>query len=1164
MSLPIRLILFPFLQGYDGTDLSLRLLVAPQTDPTAPPAPGLTPYVATDFDFELRFIADLSQLPTFAAAATVLDQSSPAPPDAAAICAALNAQFSIDASIGPVDGRIGAPRIVKYAPPAYRRATGYGGENSFLLTDDSYHCAIKGPIPPGTSVKVEPPVLSWGKVLAQVLRMPPLAEAIGLVRTFTVAPPAGIVAEGGWLYVALKPGSPWSGLAGTPGAMRSYAARIPPLPDPRSLFTPVLFPVAATPAPGLAWDDLFRESIEYDDGFAKAVYARQPPQADPIADEEGDRPAEDRGIQLGWDDEQIVTWFNRQVDSSAGAPDAPMGVMGYRVDVREAGAADWESLVRAKTAAVVLGGHSLDSAELDWRVEVAPNRLMGDLAGRSWVPSYMTAWTGRALVGIDALTAQLRGLTPTAGPVEGLRPATLLRYGRSYEFQVRFTDLTGGGPAVDDDRRNGGPQPVATSDFRRYVRPTGVRTDPRLPLDPDDTVPPTSLEVSRPLLGFPACLMAGGSEADLLADIAPAKLADRAPGIPDPDVDQIEIVVEVATPEPGAATRYRPLYTVTRSFPAAGSLRLDFAWTDIADARGLPVSPAGALALPTSRSVRLQLTPVATAKADYYAGEDVRRGETRMVVVRAPSRDERDLLVQGGGSLIEAFFLQPAEPVSPALVAAQKAAGLGALIADDPLGHLAAALDLDRTGTTLRARPGRRLMFGASALLRHVVGPDRASLTFATANEMTRLWLVAVLLELRRDWSWDGLDHVRIQRDGREVGRVTGSTSAGHEAEGDAERDSSTLIFLDAIDPKPAAGAHPRPLDLEYLITPVFRTAPVREDAPLEASIALPVTTPPAQAPKLVSAGLALSPYRRDPAYAATEERQKAVWLEFDRPPDDPRDRYYARVLTSAPDPVLTDEVGSVADIQDLPLPIDPEPMRRIVPGQGDDRAGQASMQLLLPTSSPVHFLLPLPPGLTPDSPELFGFFTYEFRLGHFGVWTTAQGFPGRALRVAGIQHAPPPLACAVTRTKTRLTVSAAFAEPIHDGRSLRPTPPVTDLWALLYARVHQADDADRRNILLGTRRLDPPRRQKRSRGKLNRVLGVDAAKAAADGKADWSGAEITASLALLTLGPDAPLSCLVVETLPGEVPYPDPVAGQLGYERFLRTSPLTAVPAIC
>jgi len=52
--------------------------------------------------------------------------------------------------------------------------------------------------------------------------------------------------------------------------------------------------------------------------------------------------------------------------------------------------------------------------------------------------------------------------------------------------------------------------------------------------------------------------------------------------------------------------------------------------------------------------------------------------------------------------------------------------------------------------------------------------------------------------------------------------------------------------------------------------------------------------------------------------------------------------------------------------------------------------------------------------------------------------------------------------------------------------------------------------------------------------------------------------------LGLLGLSPDAPLSCVVVETLPGEQPVTDPVSAGLGFERFLRTSPLTAIPVQC
>jgi hypothetical protein len=47
-------------------------------------------------------------------------------------------------------------------------------------------------------------------------------------------------------------------------------------------------------------------------------------------------------------------------------------------------------------------------------------------------------------------------------------------------------------------------------------------------------------------------------------------------------------------------------------------------------------------------------------------------------------------------------------------------------------------------------------------------------------------------------------------------------------------------------------------------------------------------------------------------------------------------------------------------------------------------------------------------------------------------------------------------------------------------------------------------------------------------------------------------------------LDPHTPLSCIAVETLPGAEPNVDPLGIGLGYERFLRTSPLTPLPAQC
>jgi len=1080
------------------------------------------------------------------------------PPDARFLCEALAAQLPIDTSIPTVDARSSSIRIMKYAPPPYRDATGYrGGSNPFLLTDESYHCAIKAPIPSGTVLKTDPPKLPWGKVLAQALRNPLLAEPLAMVRPLSVNPPADFFKDGGWIYVTLAAGTPGAGLFGVPGAVKIYAARVPPLRAARSLFTPVLFPVAAVPPPGVSYDTLFRETVEYDDGFAKAVYARQPLQADPLAEEHGERPVQDHGVQLGWDDEQVVTWLNRQVDPAAATQDAPMGVFGYRVDARHPGDADWHSLVLASSK-LQIGGRTLGPLEEEFRVEVAPNKLFGDSGPNYWLPSYYTAWTGPSLAAQDAVAATLRGISSAGDLLRGVAPDVDLRYGEEYEFRVRLTDLTGGGPEPDDRPRNPAPQPSAPLRFLRWVRPSMARLDPKPPVVAVPDTPPTSLFVRRPLLSYPAAVFAGGTAADVLADMPAANAEQRAPGIADPDVALLEIEVQVESPGASARDGFLSLYTTTRPFPATlgDPLELQFDWQDIADARLIPAAAAGPIALPTSRNVRLVLTALCADRPNYFGAHDVRLGPSFTVALRENADDERGLLRPTIAEPIEGIYLQPAVPASPETFLAQKVAGEGVTGPQNPIGRLAEALDVEVAGLALRARRGRRVLFGCSALLRNVIGPDGASLTFATSEEITRVWLIAVRLDLMRDWSWDGLDHLSIERDGHEVGRVEPRGRGGHEALGNASRDRSEIIFIDAIDPKPAPGTFPRPLHPVYRVMPVFRRVPLQQDGVDDMPITLPITTPPVQVPKLVSAGIAMSPYRHDALYASTEERQKALWLEFDAPPDDPQDRLFARVLAYAADPVLSGEDVPPAEQLEPPLPVDPEPIRRIVPDQGDDQAGATAMQPLIPTDSPLHFIMPLPPGLTSDSPELYGFFTYELRFGHWNIWTTAQGRFGRPLRVTGVQHAAPQLRCAVTRTRGQLEVTASFADPVRDGRSVRPPFPATGLWALLYAQIHQADAAERRNILLGTRPLNPERNYEKT-GRHN-AKEISAATAA------WTTAQIEAALAELTLGPDTPLSCLAVETLPGNRPWPDPLGAQLGYERFLRTSTLVQVPGLC
>jgi hypothetical protein len=303
--------------------------------------------------------------------------------------------------------------------------------------------------------------------------------------------------------------------------------------------------------------------------------------------------------------------------------------------------------------------------------------------------------------------------------------------------------------------------------------------------------------------------------------------------------------------------------------------------------------------------------------------------------------------------------------------------------------------------------------------------------------------------------------------------------------------------------------------------------------------------------------------------------------------------------------------------------------MREIVPGDSDDRAGVDAMTWLEPANdSNRHFLLPLPPGVDATDPELFGFYTYELRIGHYGKphdtrwWSTAQGRYGRPLRVSGIQHPAPPLQCRAGRVRTGVKalasasasrgdggtvaairsatltasyvstdvlVTATYATPVLNGRALvRPfETPRTTLCFLLYAQVVQADATMNRNVLL-LRRLatfDP----KHPEGKQARLVQRDRI-----GHTTFTADQIAVALASMGLPPGLPLSALAVELLPGGVgnDLPDrrrlasgePAAGQaaatsqatatqgdpLGSDllarpqRILRVSPLVAVAPAC
>jgi hypothetical protein len=210
----------------------------------------------------------------------------------------------------------------------------------------------------------------------------------------------------------------------------------------------------------------------------------------------------------------------------------------------------------------------------------------------------------------------------------------------------------------------------------------------------------------------------------------------------------------------------------------------------------------------------------------------------------------------------------------------------------DALARFAAALGLPLTNFTIRAPQGSRIVFGCYSSLSKTIGPDGASLTFSNKVAVTLRWLMAVSAVIQRDWAWNGFatPALTVQRDGVTVGTINIPFSLSEDVvSGDtadvlqAARAQTKVMFFDLIDPQPDPSALPQELNPVYTVTPAFQGSPT-SDPPLTYSIRLPVTTPPTQPPKLVSAGIAMSPYSRAQDYSSTDVRQKCLWLEFDQP----------------------------------------------------------------------------------------------------------------------------------------------------------------------------------------------------------------------------------------------------------------------------------------
>ena len=1322
----LRILTFP--QRINGDQLDLRILLLPtqrllylQDLFPSQLKPGTTVslprFIEAKLGLSITTISGLAAYPFSNAAvlaaegavADTVDAGLTFPPALPALYEGLASQFALDPA-APLSGA-GAPRadsdgVRKYLPLSYRGAFNFTQPRTpFAATDDSYHCAIQRSPTPDPGFKNSSDLITWGRVIAFCLRQPQLAERVGLMfRKRLTLPSADYFANGGWVYASLASPLAEFDIVNADLELRRYAARIPAISQPRQLFAPLLFPVVPGPAhPNGDFDTLLTEAADYDDGFAKIVHAVQPLSANLLSEvPDGLHVQKDVGVRLGWDDEQLLIWQNRQLLSDPATPgqriDAPLGVFAYRVDVRRKGAAAWESLVRLQSkAALVLAGETIAPrhAAIETGVQVFPTKINADLATPFWLPAYFTQWYGASLVLPDGRAAQLDASGALAEPgsygdtnikprpdqkgglYEPLLPtATELKYGFEYGFRVRLADLAGGGPDVTDDELNDAPATSATLVFKRHVAPKQLTVEPVTPqLNPDSGTAVfyrgTAFTVTRPRLGYPALLFTQMDTADAFQKLLDDKdflhtgkvgketiKAPRAVGYFDPDVDRFLVVVELRTllMDNLASLNQReaciPLYTTLRSFDADPespfTLDLDYRDANVIDFGNpvdfgdLGVSQAeidagGALVLPRSRDIRITLLPVCSDKAALpayfgfaktaFAGQLLRTGEPVQFFVREDADDESNFFRRGlQAHQLQGLCLQPEAPqvVNAQTFIAETVEGK-ALVNSTLMQRLAAQLDVDFKGLSLIGRPGQRIQFGCSRRIRHTLAPDASSLTFATTGDLVDHWLMVLSFDIQRDWTWDGLSDAGIEIERHHqftdepataqtevVGHVPLKKTASRQALGTPavapDRSSTRIVFIDAIEPKKdvtrtTTHAHPFPNTIEarYALTPLFIPAVAAAAADRERAlrdVQLPVTTIPAQVPKVVGAGYALSPYRHNVDYSESAVRERWLWLEFEQPVADPNDAVFARVMGYAPDPLLSflnpDQLLVKQD--DPPLAIDPEPIRVITHGHGNDSAGIDAMQAMTPETAdpgvplvkltPRHYLLPLPPGLHADSPELFGFFNCELRIGHTAkIWSTAQGRFGHPTRLSGVQHPAPALNALVDRQPAGLSVTAPYAQAVFGGKNVTAKPPKTELWAMLYAQVMQADGRSPRNLLLGEVRLELPPSTSLGDAASFTVSRTSMSLKAANGlrvnldapataSAQWSDNEIVALLAQFQLAADTALSVLVVEMMPRYDRYivfgavPDqavrPLSRELGQYRILRSSRLTAVPAIC
>lgn len=427
------------------------------------------------------------------------------------------------------------------------------------------------------------------------------------------------------------------------------------------------------------------------------------------------------------------------------------------MDVRVNDLDPWTSLCSAKAA---INFDPSINGDFFFEAPVEPTPVRGLVNDNTpWLPRYFAQWTGKSVVVADDVPYLLTaGKEPLKSSILSSTVSTgLLRYGTTYHFRVRLADLTHGGPDATQQALHPAPATVGQCRFHRWVRPKAVRTQTVA-----DTVDPKAVGqifVWRPRIGYPELLFAGVDPSvipQLVASAVQAKANNVVLGASDPDVDTLRIIVEARAPAHDATDPdqldglYRKIYELDAPFPSIltalpsdppnpnEAIRVTLGYRDIAGIDAMQ-APTGAsvlsLPIPRARDVRIRMLAVANNPiADYFGNSAVQEGITVHIDTRSDAGTEANLFNPDPTQLpveaLRAVFLQAV---------------------DDAALKLAQQFRLDVNGLTFSGKPGQRVVFGASAALRHSLSGDYSEITFATAHELQLRWIVGITLTLARD-----------------------------------------------------------------------------------------------------------------------------------------------------------------------------------------------------------------------------------------------------------------------------------------------------------------------------------------------------------------------------------------------------------------------------